>query len=142
MPRATYDRSGRDPIVWAVTQAFPREVRIRILDRELRLYRACFAPADAVPMDSFRSHYELQRPPRGVEKWATVIYMAVSMFETDAPCWELIDRTRGRIGDRVGELSLGPGQGICVAKTGGPLHWSVWGRPSALQEAVQTYLRR
>jgi hypothetical protein len=30
--------------------------------------------------------------------------MAVSMFETAEPCWALIDRTRGRIGDRVAEL--------------------------------------
>jgi hypothetical protein len=91
---------------------------------------------------SFRSHYELQRPPRGVETWATVIYMAVSTFETEAPCWHLIERTRGRIGDHVAELGPGSGHGICVAKTGGPGHWSVWARPDVLQAAVRAYLRR
>lgn len=120
----------------------PREVRVRILDDEPRLYRACFGPTDAGPADSFRSHYELERPPRGVEAWATVIYMAVSMFQTVAPCWHLIKRTRGRIGDHVADLRLGPDRGVCAAKTGGWLHWSVRGRPEALQAAVHAYLRR
>ncbi len=35
----------------------------------------------------------LRRPPRGVEAWATVLHMAVSMFETAVPCWNLIERT-------------------------------------------------
>jgi hypothetical protein len=125
-----------------MAQAFPCEVRVGILDRELPLYRACFATSDTASVDSFRSHYELQWPPRGVEKWATVIYMAVSMFETRAPCWDLIERTQGRIGDRVGELRLGPGRGSAWQRQAGPLHWSVWGRPDALQAAVHTYLRR
>jgi hypothetical protein len=68
--------------------------------------------------------------------------MAVSMFETREHCWDLIDRTRGRIGDHVAELRLGPDRGICVAKTGGPFHWSVWGHPEALQAFVCDYVSR
>lgn len=68
--------------------------------------------------------------------------MAVSMFQTAAPCWELIERTRGRIGSHVAELRLLPGQGICVAKTGGPLHWSVWGHPDVLRAAITAYIDR
>ena len=45
--------------------------------------------------------------------------MAVSMFETAKPCWSLIDRTKGRIGDHVAELRLVPGRGVCAAKNGG-----------------------
>jgi len=52
---------------------------------------------------------------------------------------ELIERTAGRIGDRVAEVTLVPDRGVCVAKTGGPLHWSVWGRPAELQAAVAGY---
>jgi len=117
-------------------------VDVRVLDQEMRLYRACRGSSDPAQLDSFRSHYELQRPPRGPEARAAVIHMAVSMFEAREPCWGLIDRTRGRIGDHVAELHLGPHRGICVAKTGGPFHWSVWGHPEALQAFVSSYVSR
>src|ERR1035437_1266604 len=41
-----------------------------------------------------------------------------------------------------GELLLPPGRGVCVAKTGGPLPWSVWGQPAALQAAITDYADR
>jgi hypothetical protein len=119
-----------------------QDVDVRVLDEEMRLYRACWRAGHAEQIDSFRSHYELQRPPRGPEGRATVIHMAVSMFETAEVCWELIERTRGRIGDCVAELSLSSGKGVCVAKTGGPLHWSVWARPAELQAAIADYAKR
>lgn len=115
----------------------PPEIHARVLVDEMRLYRACRSPGADPRVESFRSHYELQRPPRGVETWATVLHMAVSMFQAPEQCWNLIERTRGRIGDRVAELLLGPGHGICVARTGGSGHWSVWARPDALRAAVQ-----
>ena len=62
--------------------------------------------------------------------------MALSMFEQPEPCWDLIERTRGKIGDHVAELRLTPGHGVCVAKTAGPLHWSVWARPEVLHDAI------
>lgn len=75
-------------------------IAVRVLDEEMRLYRACAGSADGVALDSFRSHYELRRPPRGPENRATAIHMALSMFEEPEPCWNLIERTRGKIGDR------------------------------------------
>jgi hypothetical protein len=111
-------------------------IAVRVLDDEMRLYRACAGSADGVALDSFRSHYELRRPPRGPENRATAIHMALSMFEEPEPCWNLIERTRGKIGDHVAELRLAPGHGICVAKTAGPLHWSVWARPEVMHDAV------
>ena len=119
-----------------------REVRVRVLEDEMRLYRATWADHHPGQLDSFRSHYELQRPPRGPEIRAAVIHMAVSMFETAEPCWALIDTTSGRIGDHVAELRLVPGFGVCTAKTGGPLHWSVWGDPAVLQAAIGGYVDR
>jgi hypothetical protein len=115
-------------------------VDVRVLDEEMRLYRACAGSAGGVALDSFQSHYELRRPPRGPENRATVIHMALSMFEEPELCWHLIERTRGKIGDQVAELRLTPGHGICVAKTAGPLHWSVWGRPEALRDAVASLM--
>jgi hypothetical protein len=111
-------------------------VDVRVLDQEMRLYRACAVESASLSLDSLRSHYELRRPPRGPENRATVIHMALSMFEEPEPCWSLIERTRGKIGDHVAELRLTPGRGICIAKTAGPLHWSVWARPDVLHDAV------
>jgi hypothetical protein len=119
-----------------------REVRVRVLEDEMRLYRATWAEHDPAQLDSFRSHYELQRPPRGPEIRAAVIHMAVSMFETVEPCWALIDRTSGRIGDHVAELRLVPRFGVCTAKTGGPIHWSVWGDAAVLQAGISGYVGR
>jgi hypothetical protein len=117
-----------------------RHLDVRILEDAHVLYRACRGLDDPAQLDSFRSHYELGRRPRGPEAWATVIHIGVSMFETAGPCWNLIERTRGRIGDHVARLVLTPGHGICIAKTGGPLHWSVWGRPEVLQAAIHRYV--
>jgi hypothetical protein len=111
-------------------------IDVRVLDAEMRLYRACAGSAEGVALESFRSHFELKRPPRGPENRATVIHMALSMFEEPEPCWDLIERTRGKIGDQVAELHLTPGRGVCVAKTAGPLHWSVWARPEILHDAL------
>ncbi|MGP0033090.1 MAG: hypothetical protein ACLP4R_00685, partial [Solirubrobacteraceae bacterium] len=44
-------------------------------------------PNSPAQLDSFRSNYELPRPPRGPEIRAAVIHMAVSMFETAEPGW-------------------------------------------------------
>jgi hypothetical protein len=119
-----------------------QEVRVRVLEEEMRLYRATWRDHEVSQLESFRSHYERQRPPRGPEIRAAVIHMAVSMFEAAQPCWALIDRTGGRIGDRVAEVRLPPGRGVCVAKTGGPLHWSVWGDPRVLQAAMSGFVGR
>ena len=119
-----------------------RDIRVRVITAEMRLYRACVAPDHPAQADSFPSHYELRTPPRGAELRAAVIHMAVSMFESADPCWSLIDRTRGRLGSHVAELRLPPGRGICVAKTGGPLHWSIWGQPSELHAAITNYVDR
>ena len=126
----------------AVAPGWPRPTVAASPEGEMRLYRATWAEHDPARVDSFRSHDELQRPPRGPEIRAAVIHMAVSMFETAEPCWALIDRTNGRIGDHVAELRLVPGFGVCTAKTGGPLHWSVWRDPAVLHAAISGYTDR
>ena len=128
-----------------MVRAVPRrslleQVVVRVLDHDMRVYR--ISKGEPAELDDFRSHYELALPPRGIEDRATVIHMAVSMFETAERCWELIERTNGRIGDRVAEVALVADRGVCVAKTGGPSHWSVWGRPAELQSAIVDYATR
>jgi hypothetical protein len=41
-----------------------------------------------------------------------------------------------KLGGHVATIDLVPGRGFCVAKTGGPAHWSVWGRPLQLTSCV------
>jgi hypothetical protein len=44
------------------------------------------------------------------------------VFKTAEPCWALIERTSGRIGDRVTELRLRRGYRVRTAKTDGQGH--------------------
>jgi hypothetical protein len=41
-------------------------------------------------------------------------------------------RRPDRIGTHIATIPLEPGHGVCIADTGGPGHWSVWGVPSQL----------
>ncbi len=112
-----------------------RELTVVVLEREQRLYRVC-GPWEAEGfVDGLRSHYELGRPPRGPENRAAVVHMALSMFERPAVAVDLAGRVP-KLGGHVATIDLRPGLGICVSKTGGPAHWSVWGRPPQLAACV------
>jgi len=112
-----------------------RTLTVDVLDEPKRLYRVCATQADERFIDSFRSHYELRRPPRGPEDRVAVIHMAFSMFDTAAIARQLATRVP-KLGGHVATVDLQPGVGVCVAKTGGPAHWSVWGRPPQLAACV------
>ncbi len=108
-----------------------REVRVVIIEDGPRLYRVC-GPREATRFDdALRSHYELGRPPRGPENRAAAIHMALSMFDAPTVARDLAVRVP-KLGGHVATIDLRPGHGICVAKTGGPAHWSVWGRPDQM----------
>lgn len=110
-------------------------VEVRVLEEELGLYRVVPAEGSDEFASAFCSHYELGRPPRGPENRATAIHMAVSMFDSEEIARDLAIRVP-KLGGHVARPDLQPGQGICVAKTGGPAHWSVWGRPAQLASCV------
>jgi len=112
-----------------------RSIEVAVLEEDQRLYRVCFAPDDERFIDSLRSHYELGRPPRGPENRAAVIHMALSMFGSREVSRQLALRVP-KLGGHIATVDLRPGLGICVAKTGGPAHWSVWGRPTQLAGCV------
>ena len=78
----------------------------------------CAAPTHVLFYDRKAMPAHDRRPLEGLsgsEIWAAVICVAVSMVEMAEPCWALIDRTRGRIGDHVAELRLVPDRGVCTA---------------------------
>lgn len=61
--------------------------------------------------------------------------MALSMFESADVAAQLARRVP-KLGGHVATVDLQPDLGLCVAKTGGPAHWSVWGRPVQLVSRV------
>jgi hypothetical protein len=112
-----------------------RRVEVVVLEEPMRLFRIVPERKASGFEDAFRSHYELGRPPRGPEDRAAAIHMALSMFDRKDVAVALAVRVP-KLGEHIATMDLRPGVGICVAKTGGAAHWSVWGRPPQLLDCV------
>jgi hypothetical protein len=112
-----------------------RTIEVVVLEEPMRLFRIVPEPESPQFEDAFRSHYELGRPPRGPENRAAAVHMAISMFDRAEVAASLAERVP-KLGGHVATMDLRPGFGVCVAKTGGPAHWSVWGRPPQLLACV------
>jgi hypothetical protein len=112
-----------------------RSVEVIVVDEPQRLFRVTRAHEDERFVEALRSHYEQNLPPRGPEDRAAVIHMALSMFASVEVAAQLAERVP-KLGGHVATVDLAPGLGLCVAKTGGPAHWSVWGRPLQLESCV------
>jgi hypothetical protein len=108
-----------------------RSIDVVVIEQPQRLYRVA---------DAFRSHYEQRRPPRGPENRAAAIHMALSMFDSPDVAVQLARRVP-KLGGCVAIVDLQPDLGLCVARTGGPAHWSVWGRPLQLADCVTAVVR-
>ncbi len=76
------------------------------------------------------------RPTHPADLRATVLHMAVSMFEDGDLLARLASRRPDRIGTHLARVELERGRGICLADTGSRGHWSVWGVPGELAECV------
>ena len=90
-------------------------------------------------LDSLRSHYERGAPPRGYERRLAVIHMGLSVFSTRGAAAAMALKWP-MIGMFVAELNLEPGNGLCLADTGQPGHWTLWGRPLQLLSAIADIL--
>jgi hypothetical protein len=112
-----------------------RTFEVVVLEEPMRLFRIVPEPESPEFEDAFRSHYELGRPPRGPENRAAAVHMAISMFDRADVAASLAERVP-KLGGHVATMDLQPGLGLCVAKTGGPAHWSAWGRPPQLLACV------
>jgi hypothetical protein len=90
-------------------------------------------------LDSLRSNYERDAPPRGVERESALIHFGLSMFVSfDAAA----DRARRwpALGTHIAFVRLEPGNGFHVAETGARVHRTVWGRPLQLLACVADIL--
>lgn len=99
-----------------------------------RIVRGADRGAPAV-LDSLRSHYERGAPPRGYERRLAVIHMGLSTFSTQEAAQAMALRWP-TIGTFVAELRLEPEHGFCLADTGQPGHWTLWGRPLQLLGSI------
>jgi len=115
-------------------QSFP--ITVQLLERQLVVYRGCRGTSAKALTDAMRSNYELGRKPHPADLRATVLHMAVSMFEDGDRLRRLALHLPERIGTHIARLELPAGQGICFADTGSIGHWSVWGRPGVLKNAI------
>lgn len=112
-----------------------RSIEVLVLEAPQRPYRVTRPRGHERFLDAFHSHYEQRLPPRGPEDRAAVIHMALSMFDSAEIAAQLARRVP-KLGGHVATVDLQPDLGFCVAKTGGPAHRSVWGRPSQLESCV------
>ncbi|MBV9916319.1 MAG: hypothetical protein JO153_07435 [Solirubrobacterales bacterium] len=90
---------------------------------------------DPVFLNSLRSNYELDHPPRGVERSSTVIHMGVSAYISEYLAQQTAQRWE-KLGDYIAEVQLAPGRGFNFAYTGHPQHLTIWADPVKLREAV------
>ncbi|WP_445148538.1 hypothetical protein [Baekduia sp. Peel2402] len=110
-------------------------IEIVVIDQPTRLHRVTPSRNSDLFLDAFRSHYERGMAPRGPENRAAAIHMALSMFDSLDVAARLATRVP-KLGGHVTTLELQPDLGICIAKTGGPAHWSVWARPLQLDQCT------
>jgi hypothetical protein len=117
-----------------VPQRFP--ITVDLVREPLTLYRACHASSNDELIRGMRSNYDAERPPHPSDLKATVLHMAVSMFEDAERVASFARQRPERLGTHVAAVGLQPGLGICIADTSGPGHWSVWARPEVLVSLV------
>ncbi len=104
------------------------------MDEPITLHRGCFGERHV--LEALQSNFQGGRSPHPEDLRATVLHMAVSMFESFDVVHRLCARRPDRIGTHVLSVELQPGHGLCIADTGGPGHWSIWGVPTTLERFV------
>jgi hypothetical protein len=107
-----------------------------LLERPMTVFRGCHGDDRAAITASMRSNYETGRPAHPADLRATVLHMAVSMFEDREVVLRLARRRPDRVGTHLAQLRLLPDRGICVAHNGSRGHWSIWGVPARLAACV------
>jgi hypothetical protein len=90
---------------------------------------------DPVLLDSFKSNYELGRPPRRTEVTFTPTHMGISVYLAQERARETA-RAFPKIGEYIAEVRLAPDSGAAYALTAEPGHLTVWGRALALVSHV------
>jgi hypothetical protein len=118
-----------------------RDLVVHRVDDPVPAYRIVKSihPNDRLIVDSFRSNYELDALPRGLEVESTLIHLGLSMYLkpkmaiATAQHWP-------QIGRYIATVHLVPNNGFCYANTAQQGHITVWGRPLQLLACVADIL--
>jgi hypothetical protein len=104
--------------------------------RAMTVYRIVRSNSDeAALLDSLRSNYELGQEPRKVERSSAVIHMGISTYSDESVARGTAQRWE-KLGDYIAEIRLREGQGFNFARTGHPLHLTVWGDAIKLHNGI------
>ena len=113
----------------------------RHVEEPVDLFRIVKGATRGAPgvLDSLRSNYERDAPPRGVERQSALIHFGLSMFVSFEAA---ADRARRWpvLGAHVAHIRLEPANGFHIAETGARVHRTVWGRPLQLLACIADIL--
>jgi hypothetical protein len=118
------------------TTAGPAHIGVQEIDADLdplTVFRLVRSTSD--PAASFRSNYELGRNARGIETSWAIIHVGISVYLDESVAGATAMRWP-KLGRYVAEVRLRAGHGFNVARTGQPLHLTIWGDPVKLSDAI------
>jgi hypothetical protein len=90
---------------------------------------------DPVFLNSLRSHYELSKEPRKVERRWTIMHMGISVYWTSERATETA-LTWPKLGCYIACLELSPDMGFNYAHTGHAGHLTLWADPVKLRDVA------
>jgi hypothetical protein len=104
---------------------------------ELEVFRIVRSdyPEDSMFLDSLRSHYEMTKEPRRVERFWAVIHMGISVYVELEQALETARRF-SKLGGYVAHLQLQPDRGFNYAYTGHNGHLTLWAEPVKLRDVT------
>ncbi len=113
--------------------SYPAYLVIDPVTQPLTLYRLVDSKRDVLA--SLSSNYELQQPPRKIERVYAVIHMGISTFVTYDGARHT-QQAWPKLGDSIARLELPADNGFCIDRPQRGSHRTLWGAPLDLYECV------
>ncbi|MDQ3768039.1 MAG: hypothetical protein M3370_00955 [Actinomycetota bacterium] len=117
----------------------PRQVTVYGIDQgvTMRVYRIVRTEIvdDPMMLNSFRSHFALGEEPRRVERQSALMHMGISVYTDPSVARGTAERFP-KLGDYIAEVNIDATMGVDYARTGHPLHLTLWADPVKLCAAV------
>lgn len=113
----------------------------RAVQEPIDLFRIVRGGTRGAPgvLDSLRSNYERDAPPRGIERESALIHFGLSMFVSLEAAAQRAQRWPA-LGSHIAWIRLEPSHGFHLAETGARVHRTVWGRPLQLLASIADIL--